>query len=164
MDISLPSDARTLLSTPRTTNIRKVHPGKYSHFGLAEAIGELCKNIEVIERIELLVNIDGLPISKSSGSQVYPILCALHGYPEIAVVGIYHNYAKPDCANELLKDFVKDIIEMSEHGFFWDGAIIPFEIKGLICDAPAKSFIMFTKGHTGYYSCTKFNSRKYSKV
>jgi hypothetical protein len=26
---------------------------------------------------------------------------------------------------------------------------------GLICDAPAKSFVLCTKGHTGFYSCTK---------
>lgn len=33
--------------------------------------------------------------------------------------------------------------------------MIKVKLFGLICDAPAKSFILCTKGHTGFYSCTK---------
>jgi len=60
--------------------------------------------------IELAINIDGLPLAKSSGSQVYPILCRLvkhHGTVEM--IGIYHGYQKPKNANSYLNDFVRCI-------------------------------------------------------
>jgi len=31
----------------------------------------------------------------------------------------------------------------------------PFKIRSFICDVPAKSFITYTKGHSGYYACSK---------
>lgn len=36
-----------------------------------------------------------------------------------------------------------------------DSDIYPFKINAFICDIPAKSFIKFTKGHSGYYACNK---------
>lgn len=39
----LPSDARTLLSTPRTLEIQEMDPGIYYHFGLSEAIKSCTK-------------------------------------------------------------------------------------------------------------------------
>jgi len=36
----------------------------------------------------------------------------------------------------------------------YDKNVIKIKLFGLICDAPAKSFILCTKGHIGFYSCT----------
>ena len=30
-----------------------------------------------------------------------------------------------------------------------------FKVDGFICDAPARSFILCVKGHSGYFGCTK---------
>lgn len=38
-----------------------------------------------------------------------------------------------------------------------NGQSYEIKIKGFICDVPAKSFIKYTKRHTGYYSCPKCN-------
>jgi len=40
----LPTDARTLLSTPRTTNCTSTAGGEYLHFGLSNVINLLMKN------------------------------------------------------------------------------------------------------------------------
>ena len=32
-----------------------------------------------------------------------------------------------------------------------------FKIQMLICDTPAKSFVLSVKSHSGYFSCTKCN-------
>lgn len=37
--------------------------------------------------------------------------------------------------------------------------IYQFKIRAFICDVPAQSFIKYTKGHTGYYSCTKCEAK-----
>lgn len=72
----LPWDCRTLLSTPRSIippNIQVVEPGHYYHFGLAEGIIRHASSHHFSE-IKLMIGIDGLPIAKSSNSQLWPIL------------------------------------------------------------------------------------------
>lgn len=149
------SDARTFLSTPRTLEIQEMEPGTYYHFGLSETIKKLYKD-DGSNTIEVLINIDGLPLSKSSSSQIYPILCSLYSNPtKVAAVGIYHGYQKPVNANEFLLQFVNEAIDLTVNSININGSIKQFKIKGFICDAPAKSFICYIKGHTGFYSYTK---------
>lgn len=88
---NLPNDPRTLLATPRKTFSKNIGSGSYVHLGLKFAIEKLISNIDIciLSSIDLLVNIDGLPLSKSSSSQIYPILCSLFKYPNnISVIGI----------------------------------------------------------------------------
>jgi len=164
---NLPKGSRTLLSTPRKIFSKNVEPGIYAHFGLKFTVEKLIFKVDVstLLSIDLLVNIDGLPLSKSSSSQIYPILCSLFKYPyNISVIGIYHGYKKPTNVNEYLSDFVKEAIELVNDGFVFQGRIVPFTIKDFICDAPAKSFITYCKGHSGFYSCTKCTQKgKYIK-
>lgn len=154
---NVPNDPRTLLRTPRKICLKNIEPGAYAHFGLKFAIEHLISHVDsTLSCIELLINVDGLPLSKSSNSQIYPILCSLFKYPHnVSVIGIYHGYEKPTSANELLTDFVQEVIDLMNNGFISQGKCLPFEIKGFICDAPAKSFITYCKGHSGFYSCTK---------
>ncbi|EFN80297.1 hypothetical protein EAI_00034, partial [Harpegnathos saltator] len=92
--------------------------------------------------IEILINIDSLPLSKSLSSQIYPILCCLYLNPtKVAAVGIYHGYEKPANANKFLLQFVNEAIDLTVNGININGNIKQFKIKGFICDAPAKSFI-----------------------
>lgn len=157
IDLGLSTDARTLLGTPRNVVTRKVEPGVYSHRGLQSAVEELCRKNRVIpEKIELLVSVDGLPISKSSGSQLYPVLCSFYGYSgNVAVIGIYHGNEKPGSANEFLEEFITEAVAFVNNGVEINNIRIPFLLKAFICDAPAKSFVRYTKGHTGFFSCTK---------
>jgi hypothetical protein len=77
-DEQLPKDARTLLRTPRKTVIRKVSPGNYFHYGLLKGIMDQLKNhmnhSGILDKIYIDIGIDGLPIAKSSRSQLWPIL------------------------------------------------------------------------------------------
>lgn len=155
---NLPNDPRTLLRTPRKITYKYVDPGTYAHLGLKFAIKKLICQIDASKllSIELLINIDGLPLCKSSSSQIYPILCSLFNYPNnVSVIGIYNGYEKPTSANEYLSDFINETIELVNNSFLFQERILPFKIKGFICDAPAKSYITYCKGHTGFYSCTK---------
>ncbi|CAH0559280.1 unnamed protein product [Brassicogethes aeneus] len=159
---NLPLDPRTLLKTPRKTITRFVEPGQYFHFGLKENITFLLENAHRdLSQCEICVNIDGLPISKSSGSQLYPILISLFPVNEnlVSCVGLYHGYDKPKNANNFLKEFVKKAIDLTNNGVLFNNKVIPFRIKAFICDVPAKAFIRCTKGHTGFSSCTKCKQR-----
>lgn len=154
----LPSNARTLLKTPRKIAVKSVEPGIYYHFGLEQCIKNLLSkthNFLTSNCIEILINIDGLPVAKSTSSQLYPILCCIFTSYNVEVIGIYHGFEKPNNANIFLKDLVDDINNLTSNGIYYNTKLYSIKIKGFICDAPAKSYITFTKGHSGYYSCTK---------
>ncbi|KYQ51475.1 hypothetical protein ALC60_09420 [Trachymyrmex zeteki] len=154
----LPKDARTLLGTPRMVNTNVVSPGYYYHFGLSNCIETLLSrcSFQNLHCIEVNINIDGLPLCKSSSSQVYPILCNLvENYNEVDVVEIYHGYEKPADANVFLQPFTEEAKNLTLHGIKIKDHIYSFKIRSFICDVPAKTFITYTKGHSGYYSCSK---------
>lgn len=156
--IDLPTDSRTLLNSPRLLTFKDITPGKYFHFGLKGAVSILLKKLKItnLTTVELCVNIDGIPLTRSSGSQLYPILCNLYRYPrEVSVIGIYHGLEKPAEANELLEDFINEAVELINDGFLFNNHSYPFRIKAFICDVPAKCFISYTVGHMGYDSCSK---------
>jgi len=62
---------------------------------------------------------------------------------------------KPKCSHEFLSDFILESKELITEGIVLNGSRIKVGIKLFICDAPAKSFILNTKGHSGFYSCSK---------
>ncbi|KAF2903053.1 hypothetical protein ILUMI_03131 [Ignelater luminosus] len=165
---NLPLDARTLLGTPRHVNNKQVvAPGYYVHLGFKNGLEYLYTINDVLffDILELYVDVDSLPLSKNSGSQFYPILCSLTKYPNnVAMIGIYHGYKKPSSANEFIKHFVEEITSLIQSGFSFKGITLPIMVNAFICDAPAKSFISYCKGHTGFYSCTKCTQKgKYIK-
>ena len=66
----LPVDVRSLLQTPRSVDYVQHPDGIYFHFGLAKGI--LCQftdlpSGDIPYHVEILINIDGLPLYKSSG-------------------------------------------------------------------------------------------------
>lgn len=50
-----------------------------------------------------------------------------------------------------------ELIPLVQNGYHSDlfNCDIKINVKAIICDAPAKSFILNIKGHNGYSSCTK---------
>ncbi|KAB0790363.1 hypothetical protein PPYR_15268 [Photinus pyralis] len=158
----LPKDVRTLMCTPKNTSasIITLSGGRYVHLGLANGI---CNNIKqhfttLPNEIKLNINIDGLPISKSSTSQFWPILAAIYSeyYTEPFVIGVFHGMKKPDDSNVFLKPFVDELKSIFQSGsIIIKGKIIPIKINAIICDAPAKAFISGIKNHSGYFACSK---------
>jgi len=159
---SIPKDPRSFLQTPRQTVLRDVHPGKYYHFGLDKGINNILKNIsysDIPDTINVGINIDGLPLSKSSSSQVYPILCLINNvdvlFSNIFCVGIYHGYEKPSDFNLFLEEFVDEAIILTLNGIVIAGNHYNFKINMFLFDAVAKASVLFIKGHSGYSSCSK---------
>lgn len=77
---NLPNDGRILINTPRSTILYTRSGGYYYHYGLQNGIIDQLKQLNMLIRnnvIYINVNIDGLPISKSSKSQLWPILAQI---------------------------------------------------------------------------------------
>lgn len=67
---------------------------------------------------------------------------------------MYHGTSKPSDAT-FLTDFVNDFIFISRNGIIVSNIKYSVSINAIVCDTPAKCFITYTKGHTGYFSCSK---------
>lgn len=62
----LPTDPRTLLSTPKSTSLRVVEPEVYYHFCLKNCIIHFLKSnssYNILSSIDIMFNTDGLPLS-----------------------------------------------------------------------------------------------------
>lgn len=153
----LPKDPRTLFKTPRNTDILDVAPGSYWHYGLAGNLQNFIEQtkLDSSNPIELAIGIDGLPLSESSTSALWPILGSVIPHNFVFLIGAYHGYSKPDNADTFLRSFVTEAVDLIENGLHFNDKSYKIVIKQIICDAPAKSFILNVKGHTGYSSCTK---------
>lgn len=90
-DCELPSDARTLLRTPRNVKVHKNGDGNYWHYGLEKALTNVLSSVN-INQISISINIDGLPMFKSSSMSFWPILVNIHECSHIPplVIGIYN--------------------------------------------------------------------------
>lgn len=116
---SLSVDARSLLKTPRKQDIRIVEPGTYYHFGLQKSMLHILTSMKNnIDSIKIAINVDGLPLSKSSQQQFWPILGSIFPYNNVFVIGIYHGTEKPANVNDFLRDFVNEAAEMCENGIY----------------------------------------------
>lgn len=159
----LTSDVRVLVHTPRnaSVNIKRVDNGFYVHFGIASGLERSIKiysKFITTNEIKININIDGLPISKSSTSQFWPIMASIEGiriHTSPFVIGVYHGMCKPSNANNFLTSFVNEFLFLSDNGIIICDKKYKVSINAILCDAPAKSFITYTKGHTGYFSCPK---------
>lgn len=78
LGVDVPKDPRTLLSTLKDCEVKEIGQGRYYHFGLASAIVSELKMMNVHElttdTLTVCVNVDGLPLSRSSNMQLWPIL------------------------------------------------------------------------------------------
>lgn len=153
---NIPRDCRTLLAQPQSTIgiIRNVTPGYYYHFGLKNGIMKYVST--KLTEINIAIGVDGLPLTKSSNSQFWPILACILGTNNIVFpIGVYHGYAKPNCSDDFLADFILEAKTLMTEGIILNGCIIKVSIQIFICDAPAKSFLLNTKGHSGFNSCSR---------
>lgn len=65
----------------------------------------------------LSINIDGVPLFKSSGSSLYPTLDSIPCSQQIFLIGCYHGHKNPKDFNDFLKDFVDETIDLITTGY-----------------------------------------------
>lgn len=152
---NIPSDPRTLLHTPRSDNIRKCGNGEYCHFSLLKSIKTFVSASENATNIKISINIDGLPLSKSSHQQLWPILGSTAESKKVFIIGAYFGIQKPSNLEDFLREFVEETKLLCRERIITNNKYIQCSIDSIICDAPAKAFILQIKGHAGYSSCTK---------
>lgn len=159
----LPKDCRTLLHSRSSTllNIHPMEPGNYYHFGLAVGIVRFSSTFPLDHIIKLAIGIDGLPLTKSSSSQLWPILAYIQPHHKhVFPIGIYHGCQKPKYSNDFLKYLISEIIQLTTEGIVINNVIKKNSIEVFCCDSPAKAYLLRIKGHAGFYSCSRCNQEE----
>lgn len=165
----LPKDPRTLLATPADVVVDDLAGGSYHHIGIESCVLNAVKHHLVDEhlvadRVSIQINIDGLPLFKSSGLQLWPILGLLKepAVSEPFVIGMFSGKSKPKSVDDFLSQFVSEAKRLETEGFMVLGKKVNLTIHSFICDAPARSFLRKTKSFSGYYACERcIQSGKY---
>lgn len=164
---SLPKCARALLNTPRHHEIKQVAGGSFYYFGVEFSLFKILSHLDTAAfssgepYISLQINIDGLPLFKSSNCQFWPILGRV-SHPlqsEPFIIALYCGNHKPGNISEYLHDFVDEIKCIFENGVKVGEDTVKVHLSSFICDAPARSFVKQIKGHNSYYGCEKCSQK-----
>ena len=170
----LPKTCRTLLGTQRKVTTYSLTPGNFYDFkiidGITFSLELLQVNFHSTETcLNMYVGCDGIPITKSSNSNFWPILGLLQlDGAQPFEIGLYHGKAKPDDSNDLMRNFISECLDLIENGFRNKGTLIRIKILAFCCDAPAMSFLKKVKPFNAYFGCQKceteglyvFNTKK----
>ena len=132
--LEVPLSYKTLLKSQSSATIEKMGSGKFAYFGLKES-----------ER--LLINIDGLPLYKSSAIGFWTILgkdlSVVNSKPHL--IAAFCGVGKPP-VNDFLAKFVRETNEKKTECNF-------------LCDSPAVAFTKGCSGHTSKSGCTKCSAK-----
>ncbi|KAE9526673.1 hypothetical protein AGLY_013321 [Aphis glycines] len=159
--LNVPKDGRTLMKTPSKHTIIQMNNGSYVHFGIEQMVYPILHKhkdeLNNINNLKFGINVDGLPLSKSSKSQFWPILMCIVNVKIISKyvipIGIFHGFEKPSSVDEFLSFFLMDALNMLENGINVDNTLYNMEIAHIVCDAPAKAFLLNVKPHNAYHGC-----------
>lgn len=169
-NINVPVNYKTFLKTPKSIiNVKNIAPGEYLHFGISNCLMPILKTETSLESIDLNIGIDGLPLTKSSGLCLWPILILITNIKNSCplLAGAYVGNKKPADCNTYLYDFSQELKHVITHGIQDQNRTIKVNINAFCCDAPARAFVTGLKGHTSIHGCSKcfqVGFSKYNKV
>ena len=98
------------MRTPRDITIYKKCDCEYCYFGIQKGIERILlqNRYEYSNILKLVFNIDDLPLFKSAGIQLWPILGYFDSF-DIFIIAIYGGESKPNSFSEYLKDFMNEL-------------------------------------------------------
>ena len=161
---SLPLSAETLISRPSLTFENMVEEGAYVYFAnWTTTLREFLQNCWKSDKpYTLLINIDGLPLFKSSPNyKLYPVLVMVKGVASRPICAAIYCTMKSanremPCPSILFKDFVEDLKKLNQTSIkIGKNEIKMVKMGVFVCDAPARASLKCIKGHSGYSSCER---------
>lgn len=146
----MPLTAKTLLATPRNIQVQTLDPSTEAevyYYPVSTTIQQNLmrysdEQLSNYETINLVINYDGLPASKSSTSVVWPFLASFMDlYPRIVFpLNLYMGKTKPASLDYLIKT-IDELRELETKGIIIYGECKLIKINCAVCDLPAKSLI-----------------------
>ena len=136
---------------------------EYIYFPLATQLLKDFKRYPVeavsgLDTLEISINIDGLPLFKSSNKTLWPVLCSIVNVTPVVVFAVVLTCgkSKPDDL-EFLDELVNDLDDVLKNGIEAENRVISVSLRCMrcVCDAPARALVKGTKLCSGYFGCDK---------
>lgn len=154
----LPKDIRTLLRTPRAVSVDKKCGGQFVYFGLHKILQQAVHTCSSGFPLQMQINIDGVPLYKSSSAQFWPVLCSVDGSNPM-IAALYFGHSKPSSMEEFLKEFIDEVKLLHAEGFTADDRQWPVILHSFVCDAPARAMLKNIKAHNSLYGCERCEAK-----
>lgn len=157
----LPNDFRTISRNicvdSRSSDLKTVSPGHYYHFGLLNGLQEILLLCDIEnDTISISLNIDGLPLFKSSVSGFWIISAAIDNVNHsVFLVGAYFGSKKPASSSVFLRDLIDEIKLLLFEGINVNDRLLRVKFSCCCCDMPAKAFVKCVKSHSSYFGCDR---------
>ena len=138
--------------------------GKITHFGLKESLKNTVKQktdlfndsqLKQGDTVKLCVrmNVDGLPIFKSSIYSIWAMLAIFCGVSARPIpIAVYYGKDKPS-AEKFLVPVAEELKDLMTEGILVSGIRIVIKSIFFNVDAPARSYVCGIKGHTAKLGC-----------
>ncbi|XP_041787894.1 uncharacterized protein LOC121603288 isoform X2 [Anopheles merus] len=113
--------------------------------------------VKVPSTLSLNIFIDGLPLSKSSPTQFWPILANIYEMPQLSpfTIAIYAGRSKPNDLDKYLKQLVSELNTLIDGGTIINQTKIAIRVRAVIADTPARSFIKGVANFNSADGCLK---------
>lgn len=112
-----------------------------------------------LQSINISLNIDGLPLFKSSNTTLWPILCSINLTPKcIFPLSLSIASSKPKDIS-FISEITSELSKVMQDGLQWAGRTLRVELRCITCDAPAKAMVKCVKLYSGYYGCDKCDQK-----
>ena len=157
---SLPSSARTLLKTDRQVTSEDKSGMKYVYLGIETSVVKHFDKypLEIKQQTNILpiaLNIDGLPLFRSSNTVLWPILCSILIQPiTVFPIAVTCGKSKPENL-DFLQDTVEELSQILQNGLQYEGRDVRVTLRFIACDAPARDMVKGMKQYSGYFGCDK---------
>ena len=113
-----------------------------------------CFHLLQDKNIDLIINVDGLPIFKSTGAQLWPILSHFAGKQPFTIA-LFYGTSKPSNPQEFMEDFLNEYTYLVREGLTFKDTLYNVRIKAFVCDAPARQLLKSIKPHNAYHGCER---------
>ena len=138
--------------------------GQFVYFGIKSYLEVVLDQVKFFSNlVEVVINIDGVPLFKSTSVQFWPILGMFHNCNgdihtlKPFAIAIFKGKSKPNCLNSYLGPLVTEINNLNNIKI--NGNNFSVRVKAIICDAPPRAYIKAIKGHMGYYGYERCTQR-----
>lgn len=157
--IDVPLSANAFCKKSDCLIVAEISPGLYNHFGIFKQLERVSQLLKHCDEILVDINIDGLPLFKSSKAQLWPILIKVVNITTLSVfpVGVFLGRSKPNNIEEFLHEFIQELDILMRNGLKFGEHTIALKIRAIICDTPARAFACGIVSHTCRHGCTKCN-------
>jgi len=117
----------------KTPDIFACPPGEIAHFSVKDQLeGHIDQCFH--NPIELIVNVDRLPVYKSSSTQFWPVVAkiATCHKSDPFVCSLFYGNSKPSCVNAFIDNFISQVNSIILQKY---NERIVVKVKSFVCDA-----------------------------